>query len=74
MTGSFTNNFVTGMKMYIKTGYNDKYKMDNYWEILQENDKWLIYKTPVCDQIISYSDNKKKEVDYTNEYKQIIYK
>jgi len=61
------------MDLYLKTKIYSKYAMDVHWHILQGKDNWFIHKNLFCDQIISYSDIEKYEVDYKDCYQSIKY-
>lgn len=67
------NNFQQSMNLFLKTQDYLKYAMDVYWHCLQESDKWYIYKEFFCDQIESYSDIEKKNINYKICYETITY-
>lgn len=65
------NNFKEGMERFLQTGYYLTFAMDVHWHLLQQKDNWYIFSNFFCDQIESYSDIEKSNVNYQKCYTNI---
>ena len=59
-------NYKDGINLLLKNPENPNYRIDKYWIIAQQNDKWFMIIPPCVAQIKSYSDIEKKVTNYRN--------
>jgi hypothetical protein len=60
------NNYKEGVKLLMKEQNKSNYKIDKYWQILQNKDNWFLIIPPSIVQKEDYSDIEKKVTDFRN--------
>jgi len=60
------NNFKDGVKNLLKEQSNSSYRIDKYWQILQNKDNWYMLIPPSIIQKEDYSDIEKKITNFKN--------
>lgn len=60
------NNYKEGVLNLMKEPENPKYKIDKYWNILQNKDNWYMLIPPTIVQKEDYSDIEKKVTNFKN--------
>jgi GR25 family glycosyltransferase involved in LPS biosynthesis len=60
------NNYKEGVKNLMKEQNNSSYKIDKYWQLLQNKDNWYMIIPPTIVQKEDYSDIEKKVTNFKN--------
>jgi GR25 family glycosyltransferase involved in LPS biosynthesis len=60
------NNYKEGVTKLMKEQTNENYKIDKYWQLLQNKDNWYMIIPPTIVQKEDYSDIEKKVTNFRN--------